>query len=196
MERAVHLLRTLDERRAAGIVAAVAVGLVIAVGTWLVLDRGDDARTEATVAPAPTATALQPALVSADELRRLAQVAGAPVFWAGTRPDTSLEVSRGTDGSFFVRYLPPGREAGDGRPALTVATYPRADGFGEVQGAAARDDATSFELPAGGLAVVDDAASTNVHFAYPEQPYQVEVYSPSEGVARQLVEAGAVAELR
>jgi len=94
-----------------------------------------------------------------------------------------------------VRYLPRDREAGDGRPALTVATYPRTDGFGEVTGAAAREGASSFELPGGGLAVIDPEAETNVHFAFPERAYQVEVFAPTEGLARQLVESGAVTQL-
>jgi hypothetical protein len=193
--------RRLDSRRVTGVVAAAAVGLVVAVVVWLVLDLTDDETTRpaaqppATAAPAPAATALQPAVVSEAELRRLATVAGVPVYWAGTRSGTSLEVSRGTDGSFFVRYLPDGRSAGDARPALTVATYPRADGFDEVTGAAARADASSFELPGGGLAVADTSTRTNVHLAFPGRAYQVEVFSPVADVARRLVASGAVSPL-
>src|SRR6185436_16228570 len=87
--------RRLDSRRVTGVVAAAAVGLVVAVVVWLVLDLTDDETTP------PAATELQPAVVSETELRRLATVAGVPVYWAGTRSGTSLEVSRGTDGSFF-----------------------------------------------------------------------------------------------
>jgi len=192
--------RRLDSRRVTGVVAAAAVGLVVAVVVWLVLDLTDDETTPpaaqpAAAAPAPAATALQPAVVSETELRRLATVAGVPVYWAGTRSGTSLEVSRGTDGSFFVRYLPDGRRAGDARPALTVATYPRADGFDEVTGAAARADASSFELPGGGLAVADTSTRTNVHLAFPDRAYQVEVFSPVAGAARRLVASGAVSPL-
>src|SRR6185436_17908967 len=92
--------RRLDSRRVTGVVAAAAVGLVVAVVVWLVLDLTDDETTPPAAQPA--AAALQPAVVSETELRRLATVAGVPVYWAGIRSGTSLEVSRGTDGSFFV----------------------------------------------------------------------------------------------
>jgi hypothetical protein len=192
--------RGFNARRAAGVVAAAAVGLVVAVVVWLVLDLTDDERTQpavqpVAVAPAPATTALEPALVSEAELRRLAAVAGVQVYWAGRRPGTSLEVSRGTDASFFVRYLPVDREAGDPRPALTVATYPRNGGYDEVTGAASREDASSFRLPGGGLAVADTSTRTNVHLAFPGRAYQVEVFAPAAGVARRLVASGAVGPL-
>lgn len=194
------LSRIPTENRTAGAVAAVAVALVVAAGVWLLLDSDDEAApapttNTAVTGGATTARTIAPALVSAAELRRLAAVAPVPVYWAGARPGTSLEVSRRADGAFFVRYLPGGRPAGDGRPALTVATYPRADGFGEIQGAADRPGADTFSLPGGGVAVYERSSPTNVHFAFPGQPYQVEVYSPSRDLARRLVAAGGVMRL-
>jgi hypothetical protein len=39
---------------------------------------------------------------------------------------------------------------------------------------------------------VDETSGTNVHLAYPDQPYQVEVYSPRVGEARSVVANGTI----
>ena len=53
-------------------------------------------------------------------------------------------------------------------------------------------DGTELALPRGGLAVAGESGGTNVHLAYPGQPYQVEVYSPLVGEALRLVGNGTV----
>jgi hypothetical protein len=184
--------------------AVFVLGLAAAFVTWLVVVREDEAATPA--APATQAsvaetghvavtTALQPTLVSPPELRGVAATSAIPVYWAGARAGARIEVSSRTDGTFFVRYLPRGWRAGDPRPVITIATYPRPDGFAEVQ-RAARPGASTLQLLGGGLAVYKGERSTNVHLAYPGQAYQVEVFSPEVGVARKLVETGAVRPLR
>ena len=57
--------------------------------------------------------------------------------------------------------------------------------------AAEGQNATKLGLPGGGLAVVD-TRRTNVHLAYPDEPYQIEVYAPQPGLARSLVEDGTI----
>jgi hypothetical protein len=186
--------------------ALIAVGLAGAFIAWLLVGRDDDelalgtsgtiaqTATAATTAP-PAAFAVEPTLVSPEQLRGLAARNEIPVYWAGLRAGTRLEVSSRSDGTFYVRYLPAGVQAGDEGPALTVATYPRANGFAEVRRAARRGTKT-IPLPGGGLAVYDASGSTNVHLAYPHEPYQVEVFSPRLDVARGLVVSGAVQPLR
>jgi hypothetical protein len=182
--------------------ALLAVGLAGAFVTWIAIAREDDDPPPAT-SPVTTASAtgtaplltLEPTLLSPGELRRLVAAKPTPVFWVGRRSGVQIEASGRTDGTFYVRYLPSGWQAGDGRATLTIATYPRANGFAEVR-RSARDGATSFRLPGGGLAVHEAGAATNVHFAYPGQAYQVEVFAPRAGVARRLVASGAVRPLR
>ena len=58
--------------------------------------------------------------------------------------------------------------------------------------AAEGENATKLDLPGGGVASVDGTTGTNVHLAYPDEPYQVEVYAPQPGLARSLVENGTI----
>ena len=169
-----------------GVVAVVAVGLLAAFLAWFFIVRDDD---ESSAAPTAPATAV-PKIASVADLTALAD-SGEAFYWAGVRSGTRIELTA-PDGTVFIRYLPPGEPAGSTSPALTVATYPRSNAFDEVSRAAAGENATKLDLPGGGVASVDDTTGTNVHLAYPDQPYQVEVYSPQVGEARSLVETGTI----
>jgi hypothetical protein len=167
-----------------GIAAVVAIGLAAALLAWLLLGGSD----EGTPAAAPAVpSAGVPEIASLDDLRALAD-SGETFYWAGVRDGTKIELTA-TDGMVFIRYLTPDQPAGSSAPVLTVATYPRANGFEEVTNAAKGENVETIDLPSGGLAVVD---ATNVHLAYPDQPYQAEVYSPQAGLARELVENGTI----
>jgi hypothetical protein len=82
------------------------------------------------------------------------------------------------------------------QPHLTVATYARPNGFAEIQAAAKNPKAKTIDLEGGGIAVYDPAVPTNVHLAYAEDAYQVEVFSPDAGVALGLVTKGAIRPVR
>ena len=68
-----------------------------------------------------------------------------------------------------------------------MATYPRPNGYAEVQAAAKDDGSKSFDLADGGLAVYDPASPTNVHVGFPGRAYQIEVFAPENGLALRLV---------
>jgi len=179
--------------------AVVALGLAAAFVAWLVLGRDDEAGTPTTPASittlasgAPATTVARPALASTRQLRAAAVSSSVPVYWVGTRGGTQIELTRAPGGTFFVRYLPPGARAGDTRGFLTVATYPRANAYAEVQRAAAESKSKTIAVAGGGVAVYDPAHDTNVHIAYPGQAYQIEVFAPQPKVAVRLVESGAV----
>jgi hypothetical protein len=61
-----------------------------------------------------------------------------------------------------------------------------------VKNAAKERNDKKIELAGGGIAIYDPKRPTNVHIAYPAQPYQVEVYAPGPSAATGLVTAGAV----
>jgi hypothetical protein len=167
--------------------AVAAVGLGAAFLAWFLIVRpSDDGRGAAPPAP----SAVVPKIASLADLRALAD-SGETFYWAGVRAGMRIELTA-PDGTVFIRYLPSGEQAGSAAPALTVATYPRSNGFEEVSRAAEGEDVTKLELSRGGLAVVDETNGTNVHLAYPGQPYQVEVYAPRVGEARRLVANGTV----
>ena len=61
-----------------------------------------------------------------------------------------------------------------------------------VRTAAKESGAVTFRTKRGGLAVYNQSAATNVYFAFPGSKYQVEVFDPSPGRARQLVRSGTI----
>jgi hypothetical protein len=170
--------------------AVIAVGLAAAFVAWLVLDRvGDDSKPATQIA-----ADVRPAIMSLDELSDLAASTATPLYWAGPRRGTRYEVTRTRTGTVYVRYLAPELREGDAKPALTVVTYPLENALARIR-AGSTGRLKRIELPGGGLAVIDPRRPTNVHFAYPGQAAQVEVYAPQPGLARRLVVSGAVRPL-
>jgi hypothetical protein len=171
--------------------AVIAVGLAAAFVAWLVLARDSDSTN-----PARTTTVaeLKPSLVSLDELRDLAGESDAPLYWAGARQGRDYEVTRTNGGTTYLRYLRDGIPAGDPEPQLTVVTYSLPNALARLR-AGRPGRSTRIPLDGGGLAVIDPSRPTNVHLAYPGQAVQVEVFAPEPGLARQLVESGAVRPL-
>jgi hypothetical protein len=181
--------------------ALVAVAAAAAFGAWLVFSRGNDNETSsrATVRPTttltgnlPAPTVARPSIASTRGLRAAAAASSVPIYWAGVRSGTKFELTLAPRGTVFLRYLPSRASAGDTRAFLTVATYPRPKAFAEVQRAAADAKIRTIDVAGGGIAVYNPAHTTNVHIAYPGQPYQIEVFSPQRRGAVQLVESGAV----
>ena len=148
---------------------------------------GDDTEPRASSATSGAA----PLITSVGELREASGSGTIPIHWVGARNGTKLELTPLPDGTTFVRYLPSNARAGDPRRFLTVATYPREAAFAEMQ-EAIESTSKTIRLAGGGLAVYDPAQPTNVHLAYPGQPYQIEVFAPERGLAPMLVSSGAV----
>ena len=133
-----------------------------------------------------------PVAVSEDELVAVADDLGHPVYWAGAEPKTTTELTVTSSGSVFVRYLPSGTNVGAKDAALTVATYPVADGYAVTQGGASGPDSVIVDAPDDGFAMRSKSSKTNVYLAYPDEDVQVEVYSPVPGEAEQLVSQGKI----
>jgi hypothetical protein len=172
--------------------ALVAVGLAVAFLVWLFVSGDDGADTPEASGGPGSARAL-----SADELAAAAGSTDRPVYWAGPRAGVRYELTLTPTGRAFVRYLPPGVEAGDPRPDfLTVATYPLADPLAAIRRTASRPGMRSERLPGGGLVVTARGGSTSAFFAEPGSNAQVEVYAPTPGEALGLVLGGVVQPVR
>jgi hypothetical protein len=179
-----------SRRRPALAGAAVAVVIVAAIA-WLVADGGDGTGAPQ-VADVPTA---RPVAISEDALRTLAEEAG-PLYWAGTQAGAIYELTHTAGGQTYIRYLRSESELGDVRPRyLSVATYRQQGAYAALRAAARREGSVSRRTPTGALVVYDRARPTNVYFARPNIPVQVEVYDPEPGRARSLVLEGRVREL-
>ena len=86
--------------------------LALALILWLVLR--DDGGSSSSSAKA----------VSVGQIRNLAESVGHPVYWVGPKDGYTYELTRQSNGTIIVRYLPQGAKVGDKKPYLSVATYP------------------------------------------------------------------------
>ena len=179
-------------RRTRGRLLAVLalVALLAAGGTFAAVKL---TREEAPALPA----AGKPALLTAATLAAVSGAVGHDVYGvqapAGTRP----EITRGSNGETWVRYLGGDAQPGDSRADfLTIGTYPRSDALAAATAAAKGDQQRSAELPDGGVMLWSIERPQSVYAASPGSGLLVEVYSPDPKAARELVTGGAVAPLR
>jgi hypothetical protein len=177
-----------DRLRRIGVAAAV-VATVIAAESAVALSliRGDSNRI-------PTGVATE---VSVEELRAFADSLDRPVYWAGLRPHTRLELTRTQEGRVFVRYLPENAPVGDRRPRYTtVGTYPLRDAYAVAVREAQKPAMVKANAPVGGIAVWSKRRATSVYLAYPGADALVEVFDPVVGRAPRLALSGGVGPVR
>ena len=185
-------------RQGVRIGAVLAVGFAAGFVVWIVLERNDDEPSSVagpiavtTTATTPAPSVARPAITSVAELEAAASGA-VPIYWAGPRSGRRLEFTRAPGGPVIVRYLPPNARAGASGSFLTIATYPRPNGYREVLNAAKEPNTKTIKLAGGGIAVYNSDEPTNLHLAYPGQRYQIEVFAPERDLAKELVTVGAV----
>jgi len=170
-DRSLRLLRT------ALLVLAIFLTAVIAV--WIVNGSGGEDEEASTEAPAPR-------IVTPEELSEAASASPIPVYWAGERPGSELELSEtGADAEgaeatrAYVRYLTGGAKVGDPQPAyLAIGTYELPAAFAALQANAKRTGAKLRKAPRGFRAWQDPASPTSVYLAKPGEDFQIEVYDP------------------
>jgi hypothetical protein len=169
--------------------ALLAVALVVAVGAWFVTDALRSDSNDASV------DAVGPIGLTQDGLRVLATSVGQPVYWAGPQQGYVYEVTRNAKAHVLVRYLPPGVDVGapDDGAYLVVATYPYRNAYNAL---AHVSDGQKYDIPRGGIALVDARTANSVHVAYPHLNWQVEIYDPSPERALGVARSGAVRVIR
>ena len=182
--------------------AILALAAAAGVGAWVIIDQRDSSSTSSTTAtpaaaqtvaaaPAPaSAKPIAPVGLSAAGLRTLTASIPQPIYWVGPKPGFLYELTRTSTGKVFVRYLPPGTQAGVKNTSfLIVATYPFKNALQALKNLSGGPQLT---IPGGGIAVVDRAHPRSVHLAYPDIDNQVEVYDPSPARSLQIARSGAV----
>ena len=128
--------------------------------------------------PRPIVEPRGPVAVSEKDLVALSEEPEHPVYWAGQRANTTYELTLTSDGSVFVRYLPPGAEVGASDGALTVATYPVASAYSVTQKGASGEGSVVVQVPGDGFAMHSKRSKTNVYLAFPGEDVQVECTRP------------------
>lgn len=138
-----------------------------------------------------------PALLTAGVLARVAASAGHEVYGVAAPAGTRPEITRGSSGEVWVRYLSGHAKLGDPRADyLAIGTYPRSGALAAARAAAEGEQTRSAELPDGGIMLWSLDRPESVYAASPGSDLLVEVYSPDPASARALVSDGAVAPLR
>jgi len=166
------------------LVAVVATGLALAL---LAACGGSDASSSQTTSSGATK------IVSADYLRETAAGGTAPIYWAGERDGTELELSRPDKDRTYVRYLTGDAEAGDKRADfLTVSTYAQSNAVASLRRQSRRSAGTIAHAPGNATVYFNRANPGSVYLAYPGTPIEVEVFDPSFKRALRLVESGQV----
>jgi len=172
------------------LLAALTAAAVLVVGCG----GGDKEKTTSAATPAKRAA---PSAATLADLRALENSVGHDIFWAGRKRGYTYELTKTTQGSIYIRYLPPGVPVGAGSADfLTVGTYPQRDAFATVQTAQKRPGETITKIGGGGVAVAGKDRPTSVYFSYPASKLLVEVYDPSATQAHRLVVSGKVKPLR
>lgn len=176
---------SVEERRRRRLGIVISVVLVLAA-LGLAFQGGDGEEE-------PEAAETAPRLVDVDDIAELEDALGHPIYWAGEQPPDRLELTREADDNVFLRYLPPGVEAGDARQDfLTVGTYPFVDPVAGLRRTAAESD-SSLQTAAGGATVlVNPTSPGSVYLAYPGSDLQIEVYDPAPRRALKLIRSGAI----
>lgn len=138
-------------------------------------------------------TLKKPTELTPSALEGVAERSATPVFWASALRDRRLEVTRGDDGSTWVRYLPSDAPVGDRRPNyLTVGTYPMKGARARADQAVGRRGFARQTTPDGWMAVWDKRRPKSVYMTRADQNVLVEVFSPQDGRAKHVALAGLV----
>jgi hypothetical protein len=163
--------------------AVIAAALVVAIVAFILISGGDD----------DGSGSGEPIGADAAKIQELAADVGHPVYWAGPTGADEFEWTESGDGKVYIRYLTANADPGDPRPLyLTVATYPVGDGVKAIRKAAQNEGNHTIKLPGGATGLASDTPSTSVYLAYPESPYQVEVFNPDPAKALDLVKSGQI----
>jgi hypothetical protein len=177
--------RTTTFRIGAVVVLAVAVG----IGLWLAL-RGNGS-SSAPPSTATTVTNAPPVRISPKALKTLAGF-GIPIYWAGTRPGTTYEMTKTADNRVYIRYLPSGVPIGTKTPYLTIGTYPLKHAFSVTAKLARESSSTTIPVGNNRVAFYGNSTPTSVYLAERGLDYQIEVFDPNATEGRKLVAAGKV----
>ncbi len=162
--------------------ALVGVAAILLV-VWLT--SGDDG--------SPESNSGQAEIVGADDLRDAAEDRDLPIYWAGERQGTELELSEPDENRTYVRYLTDGAEAGDAKPDyLTVGTYAAEDPVADLRRQGKEPEGVLGTAPGGATVYFNRAQPLSIYVAFPEVDAQVEVYDPRFRQALQLVNSGQI----
>jgi hypothetical protein len=163
--------------------------LLVAVLVLILLPGCGDSKDDSNTQPGSNGAEI----VSASSLRTALAGEATPIYWAGERRGTKLELSQPSRGRTYVRYLTGDAEAGDRRANfLTVSTYAQPNAVAALRRQGKRSGGTVRLAPGNATVYFDRTDPGSVYLAYPGVPVEIEVYDPSFKRALQLVNSGQI----
>lgn len=170
--------------------AIIALVALAGVGGWLLRGAGSDSTTAVSAAPDAGIKLGHPTIVTPKQLK---QFSGDhyPLYWAGTRPNTKLELTWTSKDATFVRYIPTTASAGDKGRYLTVATYGDVDGYTALT-SAEKKVAGVTRGQNGAVIAVFKKQPNSTYFSFKNAGFQVEVFSPRAGESKSLTDGGSI----
>jgi hypothetical protein len=173
-----------NSKKVRSYVALALVGLAaVLLVAWLVSGDDDDSS---------SSDSGEARIVTPEELREASSDGALPIYWAGERQETELELSRPDAQRTYVRYLTGGAEAGNTQPDfLTIGTYQSADPVAALR-RQGKEGGVLGRAPGGATVYFADGQPQSVYVAFPDVEAQIEVYAPSFKEALQLVNSGQI----
>jgi hypothetical protein len=114
-------------------------------------------------------------------------------YWVGPVSNAKYSLIANSNGQVFVRYLLDGKGLEDTNAKyLVVATYPQSDAFSITKAAGNQPNAISFTNVDGAQVFYSKSFASNVYVAYPDVPYTIEIFDPTDGGALSLATTAGV----
>lgn len=169
--------------------AVFVVAAVAGIAAWLLLVRSS---TTTVSPPAPAKVGAPATAISQQGLQTLAAALDHPIYWAGSKPNRTYELTQTPDGRIYIRYLPAGIAVGSPNTYLTIGTYPVSGAYAATRRIAVQAGSVRIPVGDGGIAFYRQSLPTNVYVAFPGSNYQVEVFDPIAADAHKLVSSGGI----
>jgi hypothetical protein len=119
-------------------------------------------------------------------------------YWVGPMDGAKYSLISNANGQVFVRYLPNGQGLEDTNADYRViATYPQSDAFSITKAAGNQANAISFTNADGAQVFYSKTYAANVYVAFPDSPYEIEIFDPKDGGALNLAtNAGTILKIK
>jgi hypothetical protein len=176
------------------LVAVLLVAALVAAAVWFAAIRTGG---NGSAASANAINVTGPHAATLSGLRATAKALGHPLYWAGSRANTTYELTVTPGGLAYVRYLTAGAKIGDPRAKfVTVGTYPKANAYRVLASARTIKNARVQSFGNGQLAVSYPNRPGSVYVARRNSNLMVEVFAPVSRGAENIVRAGLVVPVR
>lgn len=159
--------------------ALVALAAIAGIVIWLAVGGNNS------TSPAPGAVEISP-----PGLKSLAGALRQPIYWVGPATNVTYELTRPGEGRILLGYVQSGESDKD--PHLTIGTYPMTNAYAVTQNVANGPHTVKIKVGGGAVAFYNKRYPLSAFISYPGSSFQIEVYDPTPGRARELVASGKV----